>query len=249
MVDRQRLLEAVDLPALADELLGLRRGRGPSASWPCPSPTHAQTGRTPPVSVFPARSGGQRWHCFGCGVGGTAVDLVIAACGLSPGQALADLARRCRLEAGEPAPPPLRPARPRPAEAAPGHLEALASFAQACAARLWRPEGAGVRAWLCRERGLPEAVLRANQVGADPGRDGQVRPDGMPAAGEAAVLAAVAGGRVVFAQLRPLRPRPGRPRYLNAASRLAPNPNVARFRPPEAAGRCVVVTEGVIDAL
>ncbi|HVM15502.1 MAG TPA: hypothetical protein VM287_14400 [Egibacteraceae bacterium] len=44
---------------------------------------------------------------------------------------------------------------------------------ETCATRPWRSDGAAVRSWLCGERGLPEAVLRANRAGADPGRDGQ----------------------------------------------------------------------------
>lgn len=83
------------------------------------------------MSVFPARSGGERWHCFGCGLGGTAVDLVVAACGLSPGQALADLARRCGLENGETAPPSFRRSCARPADAPSGDLEGLGSFVAA----------------------------------------------------------------------------------------------------------------------
>lgn len=53
----------------------------------------------------------------------------------------------------------------------------------------------------------------------------------------------------MFAQIRSLSPAPGRSRYLNAASRLATNPRVGMYRPPEPIGRCVIVTEGVLDAL
>ncbi len=49
--------------------------------------------------------------------------------------------------------------------------------------------------------------------------------------------------------LRSVRPLPGRPRYLNAASRLALNPRLALYEPAVASRPCVVVTEGVIDAL
>jgi len=71
----------------------------------------------------------------------------------------------------------------------------------------------------------------------------------MPSSGRAAVLPVCEAGRPVFAQLRPISPLPERPRYLNAASRLATNPRVGIYEPPEAVGRCVIVTEGVVDAL
>ena len=78
MHDRDAILAAVDLAALADELLGSRRGTARSPTWPCPNAQHAQTGRTPPVTVFRSQQGHERWHCHGCGAGGTAIDLVLA---------------------------------------------------------------------------------------------------------------------------------------------------------------------------
>ena len=58
MYDRDALLAAVDLRALADDLLGHPSGGGRSLMRPCPSAQHAQTGRTPPVSIFTSRRGG-----------------------------------------------------------------------------------------------------------------------------------------------------------------------------------------------
>ena len=57
--DRYRILDATDLAALADELLGAHTGTR-SPSWTCPEPSHAQTGRTPPLTIFVARGGEQR---------------------------------------------------------------------------------------------------------------------------------------------------------------------------------------------
>ena len=54
MYDRDALLAALDLRALADDLLGHRSGGGRSPMWPCPNAQHAQSGRTPPVSIFTA---------------------------------------------------------------------------------------------------------------------------------------------------------------------------------------------------
>jgi hypothetical protein len=251
--DRDRILAAVDLPALADELLGPHRGPSRSAMWPCPSPQHAQTGRTPPVSIFRTSGGEQRWHCHGCGIGGSAVDLVMAARGVPVRDALEELAARTgsRDWALTDTPNKLRSQQPRatPAPAACGDLRGLGDYVQACAERLWQPAGGPVLRWLTRARGLPEEVLRANRIGADPGRHDQPRPDGMPAAGWAAVLPVFEEGRAVFAHLRSLHPPPGRPRYLNAATRLAPNPRVAVYAPAQPVGPCVVVTEGAVDAL
>ena len=250
MFDRDRILEAVDLAELADELLGPRRGTARSGTWPCPEPTHAQTGRTPPLSVFRTRSGQQRWRCHGCGAGGTAVDLVMATQGGDVRAALEALAARTGAVDQAPA-PPFRP-RPRPTppdpEPSPVALAALSRYVARCARRLWLAEGTSVRRWLTEERGLPAPVLRANLVGADPG-PGRPRPVGVPRAG-GAVLPVLADGRVVFAQLRRIRVRGDQHPYLNVAADLAPNPRLAPYRPAApATGRATLVTEGAIDAL
>ena len=249
--DRDRIIEAVDLAELADELLGPRRGTARSGTWPCPEPTHAQTRRTPPLSVFRTRSGQQRWTCHGCGAGGTAIDLVMATRGGDVRAALEALAARTGAADQAPA-PPFRP-RPRPTRVAPEPspvaLAALGRYVARCARRLWDADGTPVRRWLTEERGLPAPVLRANLVGADPGPGRQPRPDGVPRAG-GAVLPVLADGRVVFAQLRRLRVRGDEPRYLNVAARLAPNPRLAGYRPVQPpSGTCILVTEGAIDAL
>lgn len=252
MLDRDQILASTDLGALADELLGPHKGTSRSASWACPSPEHAQTGRTPPVSVYRSRTGEERWHCHGCGIGGSAIDLVMATRGVSVRHALEQLAARAggtaRLDADGPV---LRPALRRPPAPERGVSDpaGLAAFVDECAERLWQPGGRPVLRWLTECRGVPEEVLRHHRIGADPGRARQERPDGMPAAGRAAVFPVHEAGRAVFAQLRAVSPMPGRPRYLNAANRLAANPRIAMFEPPDPLGRCVVATEGVLDAL
>ena len=94
--------------ALADELLGARKGTHGSGMWACPDPQHAQTGRTPPVSVFRSRRGEQRWRCHGCGAGGTAIDLVMAVARCDVREAFDILARRSGSQP-EPAQPAHRP--------------------------------------------------------------------------------------------------------------------------------------------
>jgi hypothetical protein len=244
--DRDGLLANVDLAALADELLGPRRGTQRSGSWPCPISTHAQTGRTPPVTVFSGKRGEQRWTCHGCGAGGTAIDLVMAVQGIGVRPALEFLA------AAPAASGPARsirafeePVAPLPD---PRLLADLHAYVMQCARRLWRPSGRAVRAWLTEERLLPPAVLAANLVGSDPGPGLQARPPGVPRR-SGAVFPAIEDGRAVYAQLRRLHPSPGQPRYLSVANRLASNPGLARYRPAQRADGLLIVTEGPTDAL
>ncbi len=250
MYDRDALLAAVDLRDLADDLLGPGRSTGRSRMWPCPSAQHAQTGRTPPVSIFTSRRGEQRWRCHGCGEGGTAIDLVLACRGGEPLDAMTYLAER----AGQHEQPQTWRPSPRPASdrtfpaAGCADPEGLHRYVRECAARLWTDEGRHIRLWLTQDRGLPEGVLRQNAVGADLGPQVQWRPDGMPRA-SGAVLPAVVDGRAIYAQLRVPNPRRDAPRYLNPSGSLAPNPRLVRIRPAEIRCPEVIVTEGAIDAL
>ena len=250
MYDRDALLAATDLRALADDLLGPGKRSGRSAMWPCPSDQHAQTGRTPPVSVFNSRRGEQRWRCHGCGDGGTAIDLVLAVRGGTPRDALDFLAQRtghrAQLDQQRPQRRPTKPRALPPSGCS--DQQGLDRYVNDCAARLWSPEGITARRWLTNTRGLPADVLACNRVGADPGPRRQERPDGMPRAA-GVVLPVVDNGHSVYAQLRVIRPAGDRPRYLNPTGELATNPRVVRARPTEVRHPEVVVTEGAIDAL
>ena len=93
--DRNEVLGRTDLGELADQLVGPHKGRGASATWPCPDPGHGeQTGKTPPVSVFRTSYGDERWRCHSCGAGGTAIDLVMTTQGVRFPEAIELLARR-----------------------------------------------------------------------------------------------------------------------------------------------------------
>ena len=83
--DRTELLARLDLAALFADL-GYPQGR--NRQWPCPNPSHAQTGATPPVSIRRGPEGYDLWSCHGCGTGGTAVDLLTLARGMSVANAL-----------------------------------------------------------------------------------------------------------------------------------------------------------------
>ena len=263
MYDRDVLLAATDLGALADDVLGPHVGPDQHSMWPCPSPTHAQTGRTPPVSVFTSRWGEERWHCHGCGDGGTAIDLLMRARDTGPRAALDELGQRAGISPMPYQPPSgsnRRPSRfveqileqlhlaeqtvPEPA-----HLEQIATYVDACARELWTPAGGPARRWLTERRGLPEGVLRANRVGADLGHDETPRPDGMCSHVGAAILPVHACGRPIYFQARVLHPAPGRPRYLNPTAQLAPNPKLSVIEPDVLTHPEIIVTEGAIDAL
>lgn len=250
MFDRDRILQAVDLSALADELLGGHSGTGRSSTWPCPSPTHAQTGRTPPVSIFSSHQGEERWHCHGCGEGGTAIDLVVATRSGDVRAALEFLAGRAGVR-DQADPSAVRaPARRRhrpPVREVLADPDGLRSYVDACARRLWTREGRAVRRWLVDQRGIPDEVLRVNRIGADPGRRHQPRPKGMPSAGWSVVMPVCEEGRPVFAQLRLLSSGPKR--YLNASAEVGPNPRLGLYEPAGEARSCTLITEGVIDAL
>lgn len=249
MYDRDALLAAVDLRALADELLGPPTGGGRSPMWPCPSAQHAQTGRTPPVSIFASRRGEQRWRCHGCGDGGTAIDLVLACHGGTPRDAMTYLAERAgHREQPDDWRPTRRPAPRTLPPAGCRDPEALDRYVNECAEQLWRPDGQAMRRWLTNIRGLPRNVLIENRVGADLGPRVQSRPDGMPRAA-GIVLPTIESGHAVYAQIRVPHPQSDRPRYLNPTSDLATNPRLTRARPVETRHSQVVVTEGAIDAL
>lgn len=249
MYDRDALLATVDLRALADDLLGPDGANRRARMWPCPNRHHAQTGRTPPVSIFTSRRGEQRWRCHGCGDGGTAIDLVVACRGGTPRDAMTYLAERTGIREDPETRPTARPARTETVRTSGCRdPEALDRYVTECGARLWTPEGRRMRAWLTDTRGLPRDILIENRIGADLGPGVQARPEGMARAA-GVVLPVITDDHAVYAQLRVTNPRPEQPRYLNPTSDLATNPRVARIRPVDMRQPEVVVTEGAIDAL
>lgn len=255
--DRDEVLARTDLAGLADEVLGERKGRGASASWRCPEPGHGpQTGRTPPVTVFTGRAGIERWHCHGCGADGTAIDLIMRTQGVVVRDALALLAARAGV-AESSAPRLRRPGRARPAPPVdlpplgPGGA-AVAEYVDECERHLWSPVGEPWRAWLATRR-LPEGVLRANRVGADPGPADLRRARGFPRRGPAVVFPVLTDTRApAYLQARYLEPeRTGR-KYDNPSDSLARNPRAALVCTPRrgaSAAAALLVCEGLPDAL
>ena len=247
--DRDRILANVDLVALADELLGAHKGTR-TPTWPCPEETHAQTGRTPPVTVFTTRRGEQRWTCHGCSSSGTAIDLVMKTQGVDVRSALEWLSARTGVpdldRDWSPAAPRARSPREDPPPPPDPRLD---EYVTACERWLWSDQGANSRAWLTRARGLPPDLLRHNRVGFDPGIRRLDRPDGVPRASGVVLPVLDVDGQAVFTQTRRLHTRDDEPRYLNCATRAAPNPRLALYRSANSTGTCVVVCEGAFDAL
>jgi DNA primase len=258
--DRDAILDRIDLPALADDLLGPHHGRGTSATWPCPDPRHGpQTGRTPPVSVFTGRSGIQLWHCHACGAGGTAIDLVITTHDIRIRDAIEWLAQRAGITQATPSG---RPPRPRQQPVPPRELPPLRAasdevlaYVAACKQHLWSEHGGRWRAWL-QARGFSDPVLRANRVGADPGPAVVPRASGLPRRGHAVVFPVLADDREpAYLQARYLDVERAGRKYDNPADRLSSNPRVALVDTPRAIaragahGHALVVCEGIPDAL
>jgi hypothetical protein len=233
MHDRAALLAAIDLHALAAELLGPPRNH----RWPCPNPDHPQTGRTPPMSMFATRDGEPRWRCHGCGAGGTAIDLVMAVKGVDVRDAIDALAAHHSIR---------RTARYQPARDRGENLEA---FIAECAERLWHRDGACIRRWAMGERHLSEEALRANRVGADVGRRSSTRPTTLAAAGPALVLPTHQHTADRSVQLRLLRPRLTGAKYLSPRGGASGGPRIAVYRGRDRVLATTVVAEGPIDAL
>lgn len=101
--DRAEILGRIDLMATAEHL-GL--GTAGRKHWRCPNPNHAQSGATPPVSITPhGRDGHGVWFCHGCGAGGSVLDLLALARGLSVAEAFAVARQLADMPAMAPRPP------------------------------------------------------------------------------------------------------------------------------------------------
>ena len=262
-IDRDEVLEQVDLEELADALVGSRKMIGSSPKWPSPVQGHEQTGRTPPMSIFTDRSGCQRWTCFATGHRGTAFDLVMETRGCDFKEAVAYLAGMAGVEAGPVPDHGRRPAKARkvvPAMTEQQVREGLAAVRDwhaQCEQWLETHSGRLGRQWL-DARGYGADDIAAARVGFDPGPHRVPRPRGLPRLRPALVLPVMtAQGEVVFAQSRALNPA-SLGKYFNPVARLegkaevaVPNPGIGWLQPAEPPGRDdpVVLCEGITDAI
>jgi DNA primase len=236
-IDPDELLRRVDLARLLDALAP-PAARTVRRRWRCPDPDHED--RHPSVSMRIVGGIG-RWRCWSCGRGGTAIDALVAARGLTVGQAIEQLSAQALLapienEPADPEPVPLHPS--------------VSRYVDACHRVLFTRTGRPVLDWLSRDRVLAVGILRANRVGADPGPDLLGRRRGLPRSGVGAVLPAYdSDGNLTYVQTRYLAAGHG-PKYGNPVTRLGHNPRLAWTRTPAPRrSDLLVVCEGIIDAL
>jgi hypothetical protein len=251
-LDRDAIVAAVDLPSLAEALLGVRQGSSGSPVWPCPAPGHDPTSPFPPdISIFTTRHGDQRWACQSCGADGSAIDLVMSSQRLGFRDALEFLARRTGDDRPDPEPSPADDGIPPQPVVRAG----VDAWVDRSSKLLWGPLGSKVRDWLLMERGLPENVLRAHRVGATsitlPRHSLGTRRSvlGPRSSSLTAVLPVISKDRAIFAQLRLIDPPDGTSPYLNPPSRDGHHPRLGLYRPPRRVHPEILVTEGIIDAL
>jgi hypothetical protein len=135
---------------------GRRGERSNRAWWGCPFHPDGN----PSLTTTPA---GDRYHCFGCGAHGDAIDFVRK---LDPSLSF----REARAIVGGDAPTlgPMTPPRPRPRPEPlprPGGWQGFArTVVERAEAALWSDRGSGARAYL-RARGLTDATIRAARLG------------------------------------------------------------------------------------
>jgi hypothetical protein len=204
------------------------------------------------VSLFTDRAGHQRWRCWSGDDThrGDAVDLVIAVRHCSRRDAIEWLADRLAIQPDQPAPARRLSPTPAPPMASSDPDRAVVRYVEMCERILWTVGGTPVRRWLAA-RGLEEPLLRANRVGADPGRRLLPRCRGLPPGSTiAAVFPALdQTGAVRYLQSRGLNPNNG-PKYLNPAAELAANPRLAwAVTAQSPRPGLLVICEGIPDSL
>ena len=221
-----------------------RRRRAPTR-WRCPEPLHPD--EHPSVKVFTDRRGVERWRCWSGGHGGTAIDAVIVARNVAVGGAMRWLADNyAHLE------PLPRPPRPTPANrSASRHsrssntsLAARNRRGPAQVARSVNGSTGVASATRCSQRTVSAPIL-----GAASCRDRRVcLPDGR----RPCIPLSIRTAHSRYFQACLVEPPEGRCKYDNPASRWAANPRVAWTKPisgKTSPGSCLVVTEGIADAL
>ena len=244
------VLARTDLTQLLDELAtpATRSIRG--RRWHCPMPDHDDQHAS--VTMHTDHRGHERWRCWSGDNThrGDAIDLIVATQRVNRADAIAWLANRAGMIPDQPLPP----ARREPQRAGPSVVPldpSVVRYVHACEKILWGHTGAPVRDWL-HARGFDDDLLRANHVGADPGRAMMSRRRGLPHGHSLAATfpALDPEGNVQYVQARYLEPI-GSDKYDNPAGSLGSNPRLAWTRTPD--GRTtagvLLVTEGIPDAL
>ncbi|WP_025322274.1 phage/plasmid primase, P4 family [Deferrisoma camini] len=167
----QAVREAADLPALVAERVPDLRPRG--GEWAGRCPFHED--KDPSFTLF-QKHGEWRYHCFGCGAHGSAVDWVAQTQGLEPLEAARELARRYGIAYEERRQSPEAAAERAEARAAAERLLRALDLADAYYRRALQnnhQEAAAAR-WYLARRGLGPAVA-SHGLGYAPTGYGLVR--------------------------------------------------------------------------
>ena len=204
------MLDRTDLAQLLDELAEPADHSSAGRRWHCPLPDHDD--HHPSVTMHTDHRGHERWRCWS-GDGshrGDAIDLVAATQRVPRADAVDWLARRAGMIPDQPLPPSR-------AKAAAGHVRGSSRSTRpsfdtptACERILWTAGGRDVREWL-HGRGFDDDLLRANHVGADPGRAMLHRRRGLP-------YGATSGRRVSRPSTPPAASATSRPATSNQAT-------------------------------
>lgn len=200
------VLARTDLAALLDQIAEPATHNVRGRRWHCPLPDHDD--RHASVTMHTDHRGHERWRCWSGDDThrGDAIDLAAATQHLPRSEAIDWLAQRAGMTPDRPLPAPTR--KPRPTTPAVVALDpAVTRYAAGCEQILWSRAGRPVRDWL-HDRGLDDATLRANHVGADPGRHLMRRQRGLPYGQSAAAVfpALDPAGKVRYLQARYLEP-------------------------------------------
>lgn len=247
MHDIDLLLAQTDLPALADELIGGRKGSGRTAKWPSPVPGQQGTGDSPPMGIFTGRDGTQRWKDFSTGEGGTAIDLLKTVRGLSTKDALAELARRTNTpEIDEPNQRPIVRQSDQVGERpTTDGTPRINQYLEETNQRLDHPRARLAHRWL-ESHGITFEHAISSGVGYDPGQRALARPDWLPQYGPYVVMPVTdIDGNANYLTARNLRPNG--PKYVNPKSSHATNPTISIAN--HHSDGPMILTEGVADAL
>ena len=167
-----------DLAALLDDLaqpaMYATRGR----RWHCPVPDHDDHHAS--VTIHTDHRGHERWRCWSGDNHhrGDAIDLVTLTQRTTRPEALDWLAQRAGMIPDLPF-PAIAARKPTSSRVDTPLDPAVVRYVGACEKILWRPAGQPVREWL-NGRGFSDELLRANHVGADPGRQMMQRQRGLP---------------------------------------------------------------------
>ena len=241
-----------DLRALMTELAGEPIGQNGRERWHCIVSSHED--RNPSTTVFVDNTGKERWKCWSCDHGGTAIDALVEARSMSVADAISELEDRTG-SADTTSPSTAKQPAKRPISAPIPLSSDAENYLTACHRLLWTRSGSTARSWL-HDRGLPDNVLRDNLVGFDPGPRLLDRAEGLPGnmtdkpymtrGGGVVYVSFGRDGSPVHVQCRLLHPRTFK--YVNPRREHGSIPS-ASFPRTSIVGGPVIVTEGISDAL